>query len=234
MLDTERYGVLVADFNGDGKDDLAYHGLCGTPSVPCWRVLASTGTGFAAARNWSTDSTVTSADTFTYGFHVGDFDDDGRADIAFRASCGTDRHACWTVLASQPGDSFAVRGFGDGMWADPALTPTYGVLAADFDGDRRTDLAYPGLCGTGVSCLRVQSSTGTSFVSLNWITSPFYFDDAPVNVSAHFGMRAADRNGDGLADVATWGKCGAPGVPQWRYLLSTTGGATVSCSTTGP
>lgn len=232
--DTERYGVLVADFNGDGKDDLAYHGLCGTPSAPCWRVLASTGTGFAAARNWYTDTTVISADTFAYGFHVGDFDADGRADIAFRASCGADQHACWTVLASQPGDVFAARDFGDGMWVDPVLTATYGVLVGDFDGDHRTDLAYPGRCGTGVSCLRVQSSTGSSFAALNWITNPFYFDDTPVNVSAHFGMRTVDRNGDGLADVASWGRCGAPGVPQWRYLMSTTAGATVSCSTTGP
>lgn len=97
--DTEKYGVHVADFNGDGYDDIAYYAMCGSPSVSCWRVHRSTGTGFFAPRNFG-DGVVTSGDTFRFGFHTGDFNGDGRDDILFRGLCGSDRHACWQVSAT--------------------------------------------------------------------------------------------------------------------------------------
>ncbi|MBV1854810.1 right-handed parallel beta-helix repeat-containing protein [Catellatospora tritici] len=230
--DTERYGVLVADFTGDRLDDLAYHGMCGSPSARCWRVLASTGTGFAAARNYYTDPVVPSDDALNYGMRSADFTKDGRADIVMRADCGSTTNSCWTVLVSRPDSTLLAENWGDGLWSDPLTTAAYGLLIGDYDGDERADLAYLGLCGGGTSCLRVHRSTGTgSFSVEDWtFVTPVYLDDKPVNWSAHFGMRVGYKPNDPKAYIAYWGRCGEPSAAQWRYHFGTdTRVFTVTC-----
>jgi hypothetical protein len=230
LPDTEKYGVHVADFNGDGYDDIAYYAICGSPGVPCWRVHRSTGSGFMAPHNFG-NGVVTSADTFRFGFHTGDFTGDDHADIVFRGLCGADRHACWKVLAGQPDSTFAELDFGDDARFHATETDEFGLLVGDFNGDGRDDLAYRGLCRSpAVDCLRVHTSTtSNTFTAQNWGDNMF-FDG---RITAHFGMRVGDMNGDGKADIGYRGRCGSSGVAQWRYHL---GGAgypfTISCSTT--
>ncbi|HEX6686595.1 MAG TPA: FG-GAP-like repeat-containing protein [Candidatus Limnocylindrales bacterium] len=228
--DTERYGVHVADFNGDGFDDIAYYGNCGTPSVRCWRVQRSTGAGFFAARGFGDDVRV-SAETFRFGFHTGDFTGDGRADIAFRGLCGNDNHACWRVLMAQPDSTFAARDFGDAAFWHPTESEDFGLLVGDFNGDGRDDIAYRGLCGTpATDCIRVHRSfPDNTFSASDWGDNMYF--DGPV--TPHFGMRVGDFNADGRADIAYRGRCGSPGVAQWRYHVGAdTYPFTISCSAT--
>jgi hypothetical protein len=226
---TEDYGIHVGDFDGDGRSDIAYFALCGTPAVECWRVHRSTGTGFQAARNFG-DGVWASDETWRYGFHVGNFDGDGRDDLVFRGLCGAEPHSCWTVLRSQPDSTFARQDWGDGAYWDPVETLRYGLLVGDYNGDGRDDIAYPGWCGTGTACMRVHLATGvTDFDEQDW-GGGFYFDPA---LSPHFGMRVRDRNGDGLDDIGYRGRCG-DSVPRWRFHLATAGGSfTTYCTTAG-
>ncbi|MPZ26922.1 MAG: hypothetical protein GEV12_11005 [Micromonosporaceae bacterium] len=224
---TEEYGVHVADFNGDGRDDLAYRGVCGSASTDCWRVHRSTGTGFMAARGYG-DGVYHSDETFRFGFHPGDYNRDGRADLAFRGNCGNDGHPCWRVLASQSDGSFTAQDWGDGKYWDPTQTDGYGLLVGDYNGDGRDDIAYRGLCGSTDPCLRVHVSTvDDTFVAQGW-GGGFYLDGP---VTAHFGMRVVDANGDGYADIGYRGRCGSPGVPRWRFHLGgDTYPFTIACS----
>jgi hypothetical protein len=216
--DWERYGLHVADVSGDGRDDLAYRGVCGAGDTPCWRVHLSTGTGFTTGSDYG-DGVRLSDDTFQFGFHSGDFDGDGRADLVFRGLCGRDAHPCWRVLSSRPEGRFSVRDWGDDAYVDPRQTADYGLLVGDYDGDGRDDLAYRGLCGSGEPCVRVHLSTPGHRFRLHH-GGRFRADGA---VTGHLGMRVVDADGDGRDDVAYRGRCGDDGEPGWRIHLGGTG-----------
>jgi hypothetical protein len=225
--DTERYGVHVADFDGDRRDDLAYVGVCDNPNTRCWRVQRSTGQGLSAPLNYGGVGRPT-AETFRFGVHVGDFNGDGRADLVLRASCGNGRgHPCWLVLAARADGRFAAMDWGDGGRWHPD-SDRYGLLVGDFDGDGRDDIGYRGECGKTHPCLRVQRSSGRNgFLGEEWGDGFL-----PEGVTApHFGMRVGDANGDGRADLGYLSRCGDPARPQWRYHLGGPAGQfAVACS----
>ncbi|MEQ4722448.1 VCBS repeat-containing protein [Nonomuraea sp. B19D2] len=223
--DTEDFGVHVADFDGDGKDDLVYYGLCGSERAKCWRMHKSTGNGFLDPRNAGNLVEIT-AETLRFGFHTGDFDGDGRADIVFRSRC--EATACWRVLSLQPDGSFSMGDWGNDVYWDPDETDEYGLQIGDFNGDGRDDIAYLGRCGSTTACMRAHISTAANvFAAQRWGSKP-YLDGS---ITPHFGMRVVDHNGDGKDDIAYRGKCGNPGVPVWRfYMGSAQAPATVACS----
>jgi hypothetical protein len=218
---TASYGGHVGDFDGDQlADDLVYLGLC-DGGASCWRVLIGTGDGFAPAASWST-TLWTSADSALFGVHVGDFDGDGRDDLAYRGSCaGAD---CWVVQRSN-GHAFVTESWSDGFYPS-AETRTYGVVVGDFDGDGKDDLLYRGYAGATVPTWRVQISHGTSFGAAGWGDSSAFTWE-----SAHFGLEVADIDGDGRSDLGYMATCGNGSPRRWRNLISTGSGFTVSCST---
>jgi len=173
--------VFAGDFTGDGRDD-----LIGQRSDTAWVVAASTGTSFA-----STLWTFFSSGQFAT---VGDFNADGRSDMAVRNAT----NGAWRVLVST-GTSFTPVKFGS--WATD--TTWANVRGGDFDGDGRTDLVGQRADGAWV----VSRSTGTALTPAAVWT---------YLASSQFAT-VGDFNADGRSDVAV--RNAANG--SWRVLTST-------------
>ncbi|HEY0451843.1 FG-GAP-like repeat-containing protein [Actinophytocola sp.] len=135
----------VADVNGDRRADIVTFTHGANADV---YVALSTGTGFGPAVKWH--------DSFAPGLdspRLGDFDGDGRADVAAFTNNGD-------------GDVFVARSTGSSFGASQkwhdffALTAEFPYVG-DFDGDRRTDIVtFTHNSGADVYTAR---STGTGF-----------------------------------------------------------------------
>jgi hypothetical protein len=167
------YGV-AADFNGDSLPDVATQNFSGgTVSV----MIRQPGGGFAP----ETPLTVGSTGSVT----AADFNGDGRPDIAAVSYNGS---TLSVFLRNAANTGFALEG---------TAIPTGGttprdLVAADFNGDGRPDIAISNL-GSGTVSVFVRNATNTGFTP----------EGAAIPVgSSPEGIDAGDFNGDGLADIA--------------------------------
>jgi len=168
--------VAVADFNGDGKPDLAVPVYSIGTSLSAVSVLLGNGDGTFAA------GPVVPAIGLNAGSVVaGDFNGDGHADIAITLP---DNSSIMVLLGKGDG-TFTQKG----TIADPAV-PTF-VAAGDFNGDGRADLVVANEGGLDLTIL-LGNGDGTFAAGSNVATS-----DEPVAVAV------GDFNGDGNLDVAT-------------------------------
>ncbi|MCE9631748.1 MAG: FG-GAP-like repeat-containing protein [Planctomycetia bacterium] len=191
--------TLAGDFNGDGRGDVATRAANGG-----WWVTLTPASGPAAAPTlWATQRT-----DVTWQFPtVGDFNADGRADIAIRNATS----GIWRVLTST-GSAFTASQFG--TWS--SSTPWQNVVGGDFNADGRTDLVGQ---RTSDGAWWVSLSTGSAFTTSSWAV-------LRTNVAWQFAT-AGDFNGDGKSDVAV--RNGTSGI--WWILAST--GSTFTKSSFG-
>lgn len=211
-------GVVAADFNGDGKMDIAQSGAY---------------SGVVTVFLGNGDGTFQSPAAFAvgtgpYGLVAADFNEDGIPDIV-TANTGSDTVSL--LLGKGNGDFQAARDFaagsdpvriavgdfngdghldlavtdlnsncvsillgnGDGTFQGPVPyavgTGPAGVVAGDFDGDGRLDLAVANYFGTTISIL-LGKGDGTFQTA-----SDFAVGSGPISLSA------ADVNGDGKLDL---------------------------------
>src|SRR5215467_4758544 len=133
--------IVIGDFNGDGKPDLAA-GNAGTNDVS---ILLNNGDGtFKTAVNSASGASP-------QDMVAGDFNGDGRLDLVVLCQAGK----------STPGGVFLLLGKGDGTFQAPvaiaANTSPTSIAVADFNEDKKLDL----LIGGGGLTLLLGKGDGT-------------------------------------------------------------------------
>ncbi len=175
----------VGDFNGDGKTDIASD--LGVNVYPRnIYVNISTGSGFTQ-RVWQVPN-LWGDSAYTW---VGDFNGDGKTDIASRyvSTSGTS-----IVAMLSTGSQFVMYQWAvPNNWGDSTHT-----WAADFNGDGKTDIA-----SANGGNIYVNLSSGSGFTQVLWTVTNVWGDSAYTWVG--------DFDGNGKADIAT--RLGSPYVP---------------------
>ena len=167
------YTLVAGDFNGDGRPDLAAANY-GSDAI---LVLLNKGDGTFAVPQ------PASAGDYPLSGVSADFNGDGRLDLAVTSFGGI------SVLLGdgdgtfQPQLTYAIPGGDPGGWGDS------GIVAGDFNGDGRTDLA---------------TADGNGFVSVLLGNGDGTFQPATEYAAGYFpgAIVAGDFNGDGRLDLA--------------------------------
>jgi hypothetical protein len=168
------------DFNGDGRDDIVTFTRGSTGDV---YVALSTGSSFGAATKWH--------DNFSFGTEiplVGDFNGDGRADVAtFTRGLTGD-----VYVALSNGSSFVGTGW---KWHDTFSFTDEIPAVGDFNGDGKDDIVT--FTRGSTADVYVALSTGSSFSGSGWKWHDTfsYYNEIPG---------VGDFNGDGRDDIVTF------------------------------
>jgi hypothetical protein len=180
---------FVGDFDGDSQDDLAVTwNNAGMISVD---VYVSTGTAFSKQR-WATQQGAVMDGMLWF---TGDFDGDGREDLA----------VTWSDAGMTTMDVYGSTGTGftKQRWATRQGNVIGGMLwfVGDFSGDGKEDLAVT-WNDSGMTTMDVYGSTGTGFTKQRWATRQ-------GDVIAGMLWFVGDFNGDGRDDLAVrWDNAG--------------------------
>jgi hypothetical protein len=166
---------VARDYNGDGRTDFAVvrripEATAGAGGRMIWYILTSNTFTFTATQ-FGFDTDVVAP---------GDYDGDGRFDLAVYRGSGADRTGPATFFIQRSRDGFQAIQFGLGSDS---------VVPGDYDGDGRTDYA---LVRKGVNYTWfILNSRDFTFRSVTFGTKP----DLPTQ---------ADYDGDGRTDISVW------------------------------
>jgi hypothetical protein len=188
---------LTGDFNNDGYTDVALTGGAGWASVP---VAFSNGNGTFNVTNFGIANFGAWASTSGVKVISGDFNGDGRTDLALTGGAGW---ASVPVAFSNGNGSFNVSNFGIVNFGAWATTANVKVVGGDFNGDGLTDLALTGVLGW--QSIPVAFSNGNG--SFN-VTNNFHFNFAVWASTTGVQVLSGDFNADGRADLALVGGAG--------------------------
>ncbi|MGA9040779.1 MAG: FG-GAP-like repeat-containing protein [Terriglobales bacterium] len=181
--------VAVADFNGDGKPDVAISNTCGTAACEFSTMGVLLGNG---------DGTLQTAVSYSLPMEgatsiaVADVNADGKLDLA--------------VAGSQQA---VLLGNGDGTFRTGGTYGSFGVSVkiADINGDGKPDLVYSSSPSYGGVSVLLGNGDGT-FQSPSGVNVPYA---GQLN-----SLAVADLNGDGRPDVVVTNDSGL-GIPPCYY-----------------
>jgi Zn-dependent metalloprotease len=194
--------IQAADVNGDGRTDVTLTGGSGWNTLP---VAFSNGNGSFSVTNTYIGDFASWSAVGTARVQVGDVNGDGKADLALTGVAG------WTTLPvafSNGNGSFSVTNNSVGDFASWAAGSGVKILAGDYNGDGRTDVALTG--GSGWNTLPVAFSNGNGSFS---VTNSYVGDFASWATGLNVVALARDINGDGKTDVALTGGSGWNTLP---------------------
>ncbi len=203
---TTPIAMAVADFTDDGKADVALATVLSSGDLAI-DVLVSDGSSFLAPKRWWSGPVPGTLEAL----RAGDFDGDGRADLAMLTS---DPAEGATASAERAVHVDVLRGDGDRHFSDPrpwldepiaADTATW-FLAGDWNRDGRADLMTVRSNGPTGMLATAYVSDGERFEArvLRETTSGFRVSAAKLAVS--------DVNGDGRSDIVAFYDGGEAGT----------------------
>ena len=176
---------VAGDFDGDGFDDVAkVWDFAGLASVDVYR---SSGAGFHPFTGWADRQGAFATE---HQYIAGDFDGDGRDDVARVFPDGV-----YTSV-----DVFRSHGshFSHGRWMTRRgfVSLAQKHVTGDFDDDGRDDIVKFGPNAGGEVAMLLYRSQGATF-------EDHYFIEDAMPFAETAKVVAADFDGDGLAEVAT-------------------------------
>jgi hypothetical protein len=207
---TQNWGLIVGDFNGDGRTDFAFS------LATALDVFLSNGDGtfstnsFTYPNGWNFGSpSGICGGMFCYTQVIGDFDGDGKTDFIFSSST-----VAYVMLSKGDGTFSGTAftypngwNFGEPRFPNAAPGVMYTPIVGDLNGDGKTDFAFAG--GT---VIYVMLSKGDGTFSGSMFTYPNGWNFTP-NLSggpSHFYTPIiGDFDGDGRIDFAFASATGA-------------------------
>jgi len=181
--------IASADFNSDGHLDLVVTSVV----APTSRVLLLTGGGDGS---FASTATVVDTTATIWGMTAGDFDDDGKADVACLVE--TYGNADLLLFLGNGNGTFQRGGIAHFAYA-PASAQVSALRAGDLDGDGAADLFIGYQTGTTVAALGVWLANGIGGLQPMVEYTKGFSSEEILGVS---DMSLADFNGDGITDVA--------------------------------
>lgn len=196
--------AVVADFNADGRDDIALAGGTTWGSTP---MAISLGDGRFVRQNPGAATFAPRAATAGAQVVAGDFDGDGYADLAVTGA------ATWTSITVR-----FTRLTGTGYEEREIQQPTFALYATqgatavsgDFDGNGRADIALVG--GPGWNTVPIAFASGTTSAP-GFTTTNHYVGAFGTYATQGSTAVAGDFDDDGADDIALVGGAGWRTIP---------------------
>ncbi len=212
-FDAARAKATVGDFNGDGLQDIAFLYDYGNATSRIW-ILQSNGATFTPVMAWF--SGTGNFDATRAQITSGDFDHNGRTDIAVLYNYGNSTSRLWVFkFVGTATTMTATVGWYSGVGNFDATRVT--LTSGTYDIDNLADIAMLYDYGASTCRLWTFNSDGPSFTftpHMAWSSGPGNFNAALVKITS------GDFDGGGTSDVAMLYNYGAATSRIWTFLSS--------------